>query len=215
VPHSRLPQGTRLAILTLGPGAYSECRPKGMRDTSFDDSLFHSRLRASSDALFWLGLMMVVLGIAAIVFPMISTLAAAILVGWVLLISGVFTFFGSFSIHGTGPFFGALLFSLLSIAAGVFMLFNPLAGAVALTLVVGVTFVFQGAFELFFALEMRPHPGWMGMLISGLASIVMAVLIAAGWPAISVIVLGILLGVNFLSTGLGYIFVSRALKSGM
>ena len=44
--------------------------------------------------------------------------------------------------------------------------------------------------------------GWVGMLISGIASIVMAFLIAAGWPAISVIVLGILLGVNFLSTGL-------------
>jgi uncharacterized membrane protein HdeD (DUF308 family) len=186
-----------------------------MRDTSFDQSLFHSRLRSSSNALFWLGVTMVVIGIAAVVFPIISTLAAAILVGWVLLISGGFMFFGSFSIHGTGPFFGALLFSLLSIAAGAFTLFNPLAGAVALTLVLGITFIFQGAFELFFALEMRPHPGWMGMLISGLASIVMAVLIAAGWPGISVIVLGILLGVNFLSTGLGYIFVSRALKSRM
>ena len=50
------------------------------------------------------------------------------------------------------------------------------------------------------------------MLISGIASIVMAFLIGAGWPAISVIVLGILVGVNFLDTGLGYIFVSRALK---
>ena len=186
-----------------------------MRDTSFDQSLFHIRLRSSSKAMFWLGVTMVAIGIAAIVFPIISTLAATILVGWVLLISGGFMFFGSFSIHGTGPFFAALLFSLLSIAAGAFTLFNPLAGAVALTLVLGVTFVFQGAFEVFFALEMRPHPGWMGMLISGLASIVMAVLIAAGWPGISVIVLGILLGVNFLSTGLGYIFVSRALKAGM
>jgi uncharacterized membrane protein HdeD (DUF308 family) len=161
---------------------------------------------------FWLGLVMVVLGIAAIVFPIIFTLVAALLVGWVLLISGVGTCIGAFSIHGTGPFFGALLLGLLSIAAGVFMLFNPLAGAAALTLVVGVIFVFQGAFELFFAFEMRPYPGWAGMLISGVASIVMAVLIAAGWPAISAIVLGILLGVNFLSTGFGYIFVSRALK---
>jgi len=175
------------------------------------DSLFHARLRASSQRLFWLGLVMVVLGIAAIVFPIIFTLVAALLVGWVFLISGVGTFVGSFSIHGTGPFFGALLLSLLSMAAGLFMLFNPLAGAAALTLVVGVIFVFQGAFELFFAFEMRPHSGWAGMLISGIASIVMAFLIAAGWPGISVIVLGILLGVNFLSTGLGYIFVSRAL----
>jgi uncharacterized membrane protein HdeD (DUF308 family) len=41
----------------------------------------------------------------------------------------------------------------------------------------------------------------------------MAVLIAAGWPAVSVIVLGILLGVNLLTTGFGYIFVSRSLRA--
>ncbi len=184
-----------------------------MSDASFGGSLFHGRLRASSGRLLWLGLAMVALGIAAIVFPMISTLVAALLVGWVLLISGGFMFIGSFSIHGTGPFFGALLLSLLSIAAGVFLLFNPLAGAVALTLLVGVIFMFQGAFELFFAFEMRPHPGWAAMLISGIASVVMAVLITASWPTISLIVLGILLGVNFLSTGFGYIFVSHALRS--
>jgi uncharacterized membrane protein HdeD (DUF308 family) len=183
-----------------------------MSVTSSTDSLFHGRLRASTGRLFWLGLALVVLGIAAIVFPIISTLVASLLVGWVLLISGGFTFFGAFSIHGTGPFFGALLLSLLSIAAGVFLLFNPLAGAVGLTLVVGVLFMIQGAFEIFFAFETRPHAGWMGMLISGLASIVMAILIAAGWPTISVFVLGILLGVNFISTGLGYIFISRSLK---
>lgn len=183
-----------------------------MSNPSFVDSLFHGRLRAASGRLFWLGLAMVVIGAAAIVFPMISTLVAALLVGWVLLISGAVTLAGSFSIHGTGPFFGALLLGLLSIAAGVFLLFNPLGGAVALTLMVGVIFMFQGAFEMIFALEMRPHAGWVGMLLSAIASIVMAILIVAGWPEISVIVLGILLGVNFISTGLGYIFVSRALK---
>src|SRR5580704_2788946 len=132
-------------------------------DTSFADSLFHGRLRAASGRLFWFGLVMVVLGIAAIVFPIISTLVATLLVGWVLLIFGIITLVGSFSIHGTGPFFGVLLLSLLSIAAGVFLLFNPLAGAVALTLLVGVIFMFQGAFEIFFAFEMRPHTGWVGM----------------------------------------------------
>ena len=83
---------------------------------------------------------------------------------------------------------------------------------VMLGFVVGVLFMFQGAFELFFAFEMRPHSGWVGMLLSGIASIVLALLIVAGWPAVSVLVLGILLGVNFLSTGFAYIVVSRALK---
>lgn len=183
-----------------------------MSGTMFPDSLFHGRLRAASGMLFWLGLLLLIVGIAAIVFPMMSTLVATLFVGWVLLISGGVAFFGAFSIHGTGPFFGALLLGLLSIAAGVFLLFNPLAGALALTLMVGILFMLQGAYEIMFAFEMRPHTGWIGMLLSGIASIVVAVLIAAGWPSISVIVLGILLGVNFITTGLGYMAVSRMLK---
>jgi uncharacterized membrane protein HdeD (DUF308 family) len=183
-----------------------------MNSTGLGESLFHGRLRTSSTRLMWLGIAMVILGIAAIVFPIFSTLVAALLVGWVFLISGIFLLVGSFSIHGTGPFFGALLLSLLSIAAGVFLLFNPLAGAIALTLMVGIIFMIQGAFEIFFAFETRPHSGWVGMLISGIASVVMAILIAAGWPAVSVIVLGILLGVNLLTTGFAYIFVSRSLR---
>lgn len=183
-----------------------------MSTTLTHESPFHRQLRSSSNKLLWLGLAILAVGIAALVFPMISTLVAALFVGWIFLISGAFLFVGSFSIHGTGPFFGALLLSLLSVVAGVFLIFNPLAGAVALTLVVGVIFIFQGAFEIFFAFETRPHDGWVGMLISGLASVVLAVLIAAGWPAISLVALGILLGVNLVTTGLGYIFISRSLR---
>jgi uncharacterized membrane protein HdeD (DUF308 family) len=124
---------------------------------------------------------------------------AAILVGWVLLISGVGTVIGSFSIHGTGPFFGALQLGLLSFAAGVFMLFNPLAGAAALTLVMGVIFVFQGAFELFFAFENAPASRLGGHADLRRCEHVMAVLIVAGWPAISVVVLGILSASIFLA----------------
>jgi len=184
-----------------------------MNSTPLGESLFHGRLRASSNRLMWLGIAMVIVGIAAIVFPIFSTLVAALFVGWIFLISGIFLLIGSFSIHGTGPFFGALLLSLLSIAAGVFLLLNQLAGEIALTLTVGILFIIQGAFEIGFAFETRPHRGWVGMLISGIASVILAILIAAGWPAVSAIVLGILLGVNLLSTGFGYIFVSQSLKT--
>lgn len=83
-----------------------------LRGKAMNDGLFHARLRTSSERLFWLGVVMEVLGIAAIVFPIIFRLAA-LLVGWVLPISGVGTFIGSFPIPGTGPFFAALLLGLL------------------------------------------------------------------------------------------------------
>ena len=183
-----------------------------MSDTSFGDSPFHRRVRAASGKLFWIGVALVALGIVAIVFPVISTLVAALFVGWMLLVFGGVTLFGSFSIEGAGRFFAALLLSLLSIAAGLFLLLNPRAGEVALTLMVGLIFMIQGAFEMFFAFEMRPFSGWVSMLVSAIASILMALLIIAAWPGISMVVLGILFGVNFVSTGVGYIVVSRAMK---
>jgi uncharacterized membrane protein HdeD (DUF308 family) len=183
-----------------------------MSNTGVADSIFHTRVRGSSTQLLILGIAMAFLGIAAIAFPFIATIVAALLVGWVFLFAGIFMFLGAFSIHGTGPFFGALLFGLISIAAGVFLLFNPLGGAVTLTLVIGILFMFQGAFELIFAFEVRPHTGWIGMVVSALASIILAVLIMAGWPAVSSIVLGILLGVNFLTTGIGYVALSQMMK---
>jgi uncharacterized membrane protein HdeD (DUF308 family) len=166
-------------------------------------SPFHGRLHAAANRFFWFGVALVVIGLAAIGFPFISSLAAVVLAGWVMFLAGVLSLTLAFSIHGTGPFFGTMLFGLLSLAAGVFLLFNPLAGMVALTLVVGVMFLFQGAAEIVFSLDMRPLRGWPSMLLSGIASILVAVIIIAGWPATSVLALGILLGLNFVTSGLG------------
>lgn len=183
-----------------------------MGDLPFGDNLFHRRLRGASTRIFWFGIALLVLGIAAIVFPVLSTLLATVFVGWILLIFGIMAFVHSFSIHGAGPFFGALLLSLLSTAAGIFLVMHPPVGALALTLLAGMVFMVQGAVELSFALEMRPMSGWGGMLISGIASIAMALIIIAGWPGISMVVLGILLGVNFISSGLGYVFIARMMR---
>ncbi len=174
-------------------------------------SLLHDRLHAATSKLLWIGMALVVVGIAAIVFPLISTLVATAFLGALLLIAGCLMIVSAFTIHGAGPFFGALLVSLLSIGAGAFLIVNPSAGAVVLTLALGIIFLVQSAFEIVFSLEIRPFPGWVGMLISGVLSLIMAVLIIATWPGISLIVLGIIFGVNFISTGVAYVVVSRSL----
>ena len=183
-----------------------------MSDALFNNTLLHGRLQSASHRLLWVGIVMLVLGIAAILWPALSTLVATLFVGWMLLLTGGIALFGSFTIHGTGPFFGALLLALLSIAAGVFLVFNPLAGEAALTLAMVVVFAVQGAFEMLLAMEVRPLRGWVPMLISGIITIIVAVLIAAAWPGISLFLLGVLVGVNFISSGIGYISIARVLK---
>jgi uncharacterized membrane protein HdeD (DUF308 family) len=183
-----------------------------MSEPALDFTLFQTKLHAASGALLGFGLAMAALGAAAIAFPMFSTLVATSLVGWVFLISGILMFLNAFPFHGTGPFFGALLISLLSVVAGAFLVFNPLAGAVGLTVIMGAVFLVQGAYEIAFAMEMRPRPGWFWMLVSGLASLVLALVIAAGLQSISTVVLGILLGINLLTTGIGYTMISLQLR---
>lgn len=92
------------------------------------------------------------------------------------------------------------------------MLFNPPAGVLALTLMLAVVFMVDGAFEIVFAFELRPYSGWGWMLASGMASVLASVLIAAGWPQVSAVLLGLLLGLNFISSGLAYVTLANALK---
>jgi uncharacterized membrane protein HdeD (DUF308 family) len=185
-----------------------------MSSTFHIENPLRRRLQSASNQLLWLGVIFIVLGIAALAWPAFSTLVATLFVGWMLLGLGILALVGSFAIHGTGPFFGAFLLALLAIAAGLFLLLNPKSGELALTLMMAGIFIFQGAFEMMFALDLRPHAGWLAMLLSAIVTIVVAFLIVAAWPGISLVLLGVLVGVNFITTGTGYLAISRALKPG-
>ena len=71
----------------------------------------------------------------------------------------------------------------------------------------------EGAFKMLLAFEMKPDGGWIWTLVSALVSILAGVLIAAGLPGASVVVLGLLMGISFLSTGIYMIMMARQLKA--
>jgi uncharacterized membrane protein HdeD (DUF308 family) len=173
---------------------------------------FRTQVFREAGRFIWLGVALLVIGVAALVFPAVSTLAATFYVGWVLVLTGAITLFGSFSLRGAGPFFGALVLGLLSVAAGVFIFARPQIGELAITLSLGALFMLQGAFEVVLAVELRSARGWQWMLLSAVASIFLAIVILAGWPGTSMIALGTILGVNFISSGLAYLMVGGAVK---
>jgi len=173
---------------------------------------FFEQVRKEGAWLMWLGAAFLVIGIAALVYPNVTSLVAAVFVGWVLILSGAASFFGSFSIRGAGPFFGALLFSLLSIGAGVLMVAKPASGELAIVLSLGAIFMIQGAFELAMAFELRRESGWGWLTFSALASIALAILVLSGWPESSSVFLGIIIGVNFISSGIAYLMIGGAAR---
>jgi uncharacterized membrane protein HdeD (DUF308 family) len=186
-------------------------RSKVMTTPHFE-SPFGVQIRKGANHLMWLGGALLAVGVAALVFPVLSTLVATVFVGWLVMIFGLTTLFASFSIRAAGPFFGALLSSLLSIAGGVFILMRPDVGALGLTICLGALFMVQGAFEMMLAVQLRPAKGWVWMLVSALTSILLSLAIVSGLPGTSLISLGVIIGFNFISTGIAYMFLGGAVK---
>jgi uncharacterized membrane protein HdeD (DUF308 family) len=186
--------------------------------TSYIDPTFRAQVSKEAGRFIGLGAAFLIIGAAAVVFPAVSTLAATYFVGGALVLFGVVTLSGAFALRGVGvlraagPFCGALFLGLLSVAAGAFIFARPHIGELAITLSLGALFIVQGAFELALTFALRGGSGRRWMLLSAAASFLLAIVILAGWPGTSVVALGTIMGVNFVSSGLAYLMVGAAVK---
>jgi uncharacterized membrane protein HdeD (DUF308 family) len=170
-------------------------------------------LARKNDQLFWGGVAMAIVGVLALVFPFEATFAIAVMAGWLLILAGGVMIADAFTVEGTGPFFGELLIGLLKLALGVYLVRHPDVSMVLLTLLLAAIFVIDGAAQLSLAFELRPLDGWGWLLLSGTIAIAVGLLLAAELETMSLVTLGILLGVSFLTTGLVRIVLSRRLSA--
>ena len=149
------------------------------------------------------GLVLVVLGLAAIVVPAIATLAVAIFVGWLFLIAGIVGLITTFMMRNAPGFWWSLLSALLSIAAGVVLVGWPVSGAVSLTLVLIVFFILEGVATIMYAIDHRRQLSgrWAFMLASGVIDFLLAAIILAGLPETAAWAIGLLVGINLIFGG--------------
>src|SRR5450755_1180831 len=122
------------------------------------------------------GIILVCLGLAAIVLPLIATVAVAIFVGWLLLISGIVGLVATFRMRRAPGVWWSVISAILGIAAGFVLLRWPLSGALSLTLILTVFFLIEGIVSIFYALEHKRELSgrWGWMLISGAVDLFLA-----------------------------------------
>jgi uncharacterized membrane protein HdeD (DUF308 family) len=170
------------------------------------------RLAKKRKPIFWTGVGLTVIGLFAMLSPVVSTIATLWVIGWLFLFAGIAGVFNAFSTQGVGSFFGALLFSLLSVAVGAHMIGNPGAGMVFLTVMIAAIFVIEGAYQAAVSFELKPTHGWGWMLTSAIFSIGVGILIISGLPGVSLVIIGFLVGLNFFSTGFAMLMLASRLN---
>jgi len=181
------------------------------QDPFFDAGAPATLLRMHK-GLFWTGVVMIVLGMGAILMPMISSLIVELLVGWLLLMSGLLSLTFAFSLRRTGLFVWQLVAGLAPLAAGLMLVLFPLQGLIALTVLVAAILVLTGVAQLAFAFWARPVAGWGWSVLSALVSIILGAYIFMALPAASTMVLGLLVGIDFVSTGIALVLIAQSVR---
>ena len=159
-----------------------------------------------------LGIALIILGAIAIIFPFIATIAVKIFLGWLFLIGGVIQIIHAFRSQKWTGFGWSMLVGLLYLVAGGWLAFFPLTGIFTLTLLLSALFIAQGVMESLLAFRMRPDKGWGWVLFAGLIALAVGVLIFIELPGSAVWAIGLLAGINMISSGWAYIFIAQAAK---
>lgn len=158
------------------------------------------------------GLLSLFVGFAAIGSPFIFSLVIAQFLGIFALVSGVISLFlALFGKHKSHRVLETLS-AVIRIAAGVVLLRCITSSVLVITLIFAVFLIVEGIFVTIAAFKLRSHSGWVWTLVSGVASIVLGVMVYSRWPSDSAWVLGLLFGINLIFSGAS--FLALGLSAG-
>ncbi len=158
-------------------------------------------LARSWKALMTIGVIAIVIGCIAILVPAVASVGTAIFIGWILLIMGAFLVAAAFSAHSVGSLLLRLLWAALTVVVGIWLIVEPHNGTLTLTFVLGVYFLFMGLTRITVAFLGRgqPNAGWVGL--SGVAGLIIGILVLAKFPDSADWAIGLLVGIDLIFAG--------------
>lgn len=160
------------------------------------------------------GVLLVVAGIMAVIYPVVSAVAVVVLLGWLLIISGVLQ---GISLIGAGqvPHFWLQLISvILAVLVGVLFLRDPTQDLLTITLLLIIFFMIEGISKIVFSLTIRPFPNWGGVLASGLVGILLSAILWSSLPVTALWLIGLLIGIELISVGSAIAYLAWRVRQG-
>jgi uncharacterized membrane protein HdeD (DUF308 family) len=169
-------------------------------------------LRAKWGWIVALGVVYLAAGIIALGSVVAATVATVMVVGVMMVASGVAEVINAFQVRTWGKFILWLLLGLLYILSGFVAWRNPLLTAALLTLILGASLVASGVTRIILAFGMRSGSPWIWVAVSGVITAIVGLIILAHWPVNSLFLLGVFLGVDLIIAGVGWIWLGLGLR---
>jgi uncharacterized membrane protein HdeD (DUF308 family) len=158
-------------------------------------------LARSWKTLMAVGVLAILIGCVAIVVPAVASVGTAIFIGWLLIALGAFLVAGAFAAHSIGTVLVRLLWAFLTLLVGLYLIVEPHGGTLTLTLVLGLYFLLMGAMRIAVAFSVRGREGAGLLALSGLAGLLIGILILAKFPNSADWAIGLLVGIDLIFAG--------------
>ena len=159
-----------------------------------------------------LSVLMLATGVLAIFVPMIAGIAVTALVGWLLLFSGALHLAFAWRGGHAGAVLWEILIGLAYGAIGFYLIAQPVAGLATLTLAIAIYLFVEGVLEFALSFQLRPAPGTGWLLVDGIVTLLLAAMIWATWPSSAAWVVGTLVGISMLFSGITRLMLSLAIR---
>ena len=177
-------------------------------------SAMNQAVKTHRKAFLFEGILLVVLGIAALILPPLASLATTIFLGWMFLIGGIGGLIATYWARSTPGFWWSLISAALAVLTGMLLLARPMQAVLTLTIVLGAYFLAEGVATIMYALEHRRELSgrWSWLLISGLVDIAISFMVITGLPSSADWAIGVLVGINLLFGGASLIGMALAAR---
>jgi len=146
------------------------------------------------------GIVYILLGLAAIFLPSVTSFGVEMVVGFVLMIQGVSRLFGAIRNRGEGGMAVGILLSIITFFSGLFFVQNPLAGVISITALIAIYFVVNGVLK--FINVFKEEGGRIKKSIVALISIMFGFGVWGSVVMSSTLIIGYMIGVLLILDGL-------------
>ncbi len=183
-----------------------------MTDTRFESV----QERLAGQGWGWLlayGILSLIGGIAALLWPFPATLSLTMLFGFLLFVIGAASLVSAFGAKGHEGKLYAILFGIASMVLGVMLWLGPVAGALSLTMLIAIWLGARGIMELIWGFRMGRNR-WL-MILLGAINIALTILIVANMPAAGLTLPGYLIGISLVMGGVTAIGSAFAHRNGV